>query len=83
LLAAVFFVGANNFKIQFLLVCGKQDLYAKIHISAALIGLPLIFISIYRFSYIGAAFATVLIEAGVFIVTSLILEKLAKQFSGK
>ncbi len=83
LLAAVFFVGANNFKIQFLLVCGKQDLYAKIHISAALIGLPLIFISIYRFSYIGAAFATVLIEAGVFIATSLILEKLAKQFSGK
>jgi len=83
LLAAVFFVGANNFKIQFLLVCGKQDLYAKIHISAALIGLPLIFIFIYRFSYIGAAFATVLIEAGVFIATSLILEKLAKQFSGK
>ncbi|MDD5128346.1 MAG: flippase [Candidatus Omnitrophica bacterium] len=83
LLAAVFFVGANNFKVQFLLVCGKQDLYAKIHITAALIGLPLIFISIYQFSYIGAAFSTVLIEAGVFITTSLILEKLAKKFSGR
>ncbi|MDD5116486.1 MAG: flippase [Candidatus Omnitrophica bacterium] len=83
LLAAVFFVGANNFKVQFLLVCGKQDLYAKIHIGAALIGLPLIFILIYQFSYIGAAFATVLIEAGVFIFTSLTVERLAKRFSGK
>jgi len=83
LLAAVFFVGANNFKVQFLLVCGKQDLYARIHIGAALVGLPLIFILIYQFSYVGAAFATVLIEAGVFIITSLIVEKQAKRFSGK
>ena len=83
LLAAVFFVGANNFKVQFLLVCGKQDLYAKIHVTAALLGLPLIFILIKRFSYIGAAFATVFTEAGVFIVTSVIIDKLAKRISGK
>ncbi len=81
LLAAVFFVGANNFKVQFLLVCGKQDLYARIHIAAALIGLPLIFILIHEFSYVGAALATVLTEAGVFILTSLIIEKLAKKIS--
>jgi O-antigen/teichoic acid export membrane protein len=80
LLAAVFFVGANNFKVQFLLVCGKQDLYAKIHVGAALIGLPLIFILIYQFSFLGAALATVLTEAGVFIFTSLIVEKLAKKY---
>jgi len=83
LLAAVFFVGANNFKVQFLLVCGKQDLYAKIHIAAALTGLPLIFILIHQFSYVGAALATVLTEAGVFVLTSLIVEKLAKKISGK
>lgn len=83
LLAAVFFVGANNFKVQFLLVCGKQDLYAKIHVTAALLGLPLIFILIKRFSYVGAAFATVLTEAGVFIVTSVIIDKLAKRISGR
>jgi len=83
LLAAVFFVGANNFKVQFLLVCGKQDLYAKIHIIAALTGLPLIFIFIYQFSYMGAALATVCTEAGVFILTSLIVEKLAKKISAK
>ncbi|MDD5476944.1 MAG: flippase [Candidatus Omnitrophica bacterium] len=81
LLAAVFFVGANNFKVQFLLVCGKQDLYAKIHVAAALIGLPLIFILIHQFSYVGAALATVFTEAGVFILTSLIIEKLAKEIS--
>ncbi|MDD5130284.1 MAG: flippase [Candidatus Omnitrophica bacterium] len=83
LLAAVFFVGANNFKVQFLLVCGKQDLYAKIHIAAALTGLPLIFILINQFSYVGAALATVLTEAGVFIVTSLIVEKLTKKIAEK
>jgi len=83
LLAAVFFIGANNFKIQFLLVCGKQDLYAKIHVIAALIGLPLIFILIYQFSYVGAAFATVLTEAGIFIITSLVVERLAKKYSGR
>ncbi|MCX5698740.1 MAG: flippase [Candidatus Omnitrophica bacterium] len=81
LLAAVFFVGANNFKVQFLLVCGKQDLYAKIHIAAALTGLPLIFILIHQFSYAGAALATVFTEASVFILTSLIVEKLAKKIS--
>jgi PST family polysaccharide transporter len=81
LLVAVFFVGANNFKVQFLLVSGKQDLYAKIHVTAALIGLPLIFILIRQFSYVGAALATVLTEAGVFILTSLIVEKLAKRIS--
>lgn len=83
LLGAVFFVGANNFKVQFLLVCGKQDLYAKIHVTAALVGLPLIFILISRFSYLGAAFATVLTEAGVFITTSLFIDKLAKRISGR
>ena len=81
LLAAVFFVGANNFKVQFLLVCGKPDLYAKIHVTAALTGLPLIFILIHHFSYIGAALATLITEAGVFIITSLIVEKLAKKIS--
>ncbi|MDO8488801.1 MAG: flippase [Candidatus Omnitrophota bacterium] len=83
LFAAVFFVGANNFKVQFLLVCGKQDLYARIHVSAAILGLPLLFLLINQFSYLGAALATVLTEAGVFIVTSLIVDKLAKRISGR
>jgi len=83
LLMAVFFVGANAFKVQFLLVCGKPDLYAKIHIAAAITGLPLIFILIYLYSYLGAAFSTVLTEAGVFILTSLIVDNLAKKITKK
>ena len=81
LLAGVFFVGANNFKVQFLLVCGKQNLYAKIHIAAALAGLPLIFLLINQFSYLGAAWAAIFTEAGVFVTTSLIVKKLTKKIS--
>jgi polysaccharide transporter, PST family len=83
LLVAVFFVGANNFKVQFLLVCGKADLYARIHVTAALIGLPLIFLLIQEFSYLGAALSTVLIEGGVFIFTSLIVDHLVKKITKK
>jgi len=75
LLIAIFFVGANAFKIQFLLVCGKADIYSRIHVAAAWIGLPLIFILIYIFSYIGAAIATVIIEMAIFILTLRILKE--------
>ena len=83
LLAAVFFVGANAFKVQFLLVSGKPDIYARIHVSAAIIGLPLIFILIYLYSYLGAALSTVMIEGGVFISTSLIVDNLVKRITKK
>lgn len=83
LLVAVFFVGANAFRVQFLLVAGKPDFYAKIHITAAIIGSPLIFILIHEFSYAGAALATVITEAGVFIVTLITIERLAKEISRK
>lgn len=83
LLVAVFFVGANAFRVQFLLVCGKPDFYARIHVAAALIGSPLIFLLIHKFSYPGAALATVMTEAGVFTVTYLTIRKLAKEISRK
>jgi len=69
LLVSVFFVGANAFKVQFLLVSGKTDIYAKIHALMAVLGLPLIFLSIYSFSYLGAAVSTIIIEAGIFALT--------------
>ncbi len=83
LLGGVFFVGANAFKVQFLLVCGKPDLFALVHILAAIIGLPLIFLLILKFSYLGAAISTVLIEAGVFILTSIIVDKIVKRIIKK
>ena len=76
LLISVFFIASNAFRVQFLLVCGKTDLYSRIHITMAAIGLPLIIIFIYSFSYVGAAMATAIIEAGVFTMTYFIVKKL-------
>ncbi|HOW42387.1 MAG TPA: flippase [Candidatus Omnitrophota bacterium] len=77
LLLSVLFVAANAFKVQFLLVCGKTRNYARIHITAALFGLPLIFGCIYAFSWLGAACATVIIEGGIFFWTSRVIHRLA------
>jgi len=83
LVFSVFFISANAFKVQFLLICGKQSAYSKIHIFAAVIGLPLIFILVHFFSYLGAALATIAIEALIYIVTSqVLLYTISKKFKG-
>ena len=76
LLISVFFISANAFRVQFLLVCGKTHIYSRIHVIMAMIGLPLIFLLIYSFSYVGAAIATVAIEAGIFTITYITVKKL-------
>lgn len=76
LLISVFFVSANAFRVQFLLVCGKTHIYSRIHVIMAMVGLPLIFLLIYSFSYLGAAVATVAIEAGIFIITYFTVKRL-------
>jgi len=82
LLLAVFCIIANAFRVQFLLVCGKPDIYSKIHVIAAIIGLPLIFLLIYYFSYAGAALSTLILEVGIYIATFEIIRKLAlKKYS--
>ncbi len=77
LLISVFFVSANAFRVQFLLVCGKTDLYWRIHVAMAIVGVPLIITSIYAFSYVGAAMATAAIEAGVCILTFFVVRRLS------
>lgn len=77
LLVAVFFINANAFRVQFLLVSGHMDLYSKIHVIIALVGLPLIFILIYYFSYLGAAFSTIITELSILLLTLNTLESLA------
>ena len=77
LLVSIFFVGGNAYRVQFLLVCGRANSYARIHATMALLGLPLIFLTIYYFSYLGAAVSTVIIEAGIFILTFKTLQKLS------
>jgi PST family polysaccharide transporter len=76
LLISVFFVTANAFRVQFLLVCGKTHIYSRIHVIMAMVGLPLIFLLIDSFSYVGAAVATVAIEAGIFTITYFTVKRL-------
>jgi len=76
LLISVFFISANAFRVQFLLVCGKTHIYSRIHVIMAMVGLPLIFLLIYAFSYVGAAVATVAIEAGIFTITYFTVRRL-------
>jgi len=77
LLIAVFFVTANAFRIQFLIVCGKTKIYSQIHVTMAALGLPIILILISTFSYLGAAIATIVMEAGVFAVTYFTIRNLS------
>jgi O-antigen/teichoic acid export membrane protein len=72
----VFFVCSNAFRVQFLLVCGKTQIYSRIHVMMAMIGLPIIFLMISSFSYVGAAIATIAIESGIFTVTYFTVRKL-------
>ncbi len=76
LLVSVLFISSNALRVQFLLVCGKTHIYSRIHVIMAMVGLPLIFLLIVSFSYVGAAIATILIEAGIFTVTYVTVQKL-------
>ena len=58
------------------LIAGKTHLYSRIHVIMAMIGLPVIFLMIVSFSYVGAALATILIEAGIFTVTYVTVRRL-------
>ncbi|MBI3600140.1 MAG: flippase [Nitrospinae bacterium] len=69
LLIAIFFINANAFRIQFLLVCGRDDLFAKIHIIMGITGALLSFLFTYSFSYIGTAAAIIIVEFAVLILT--------------
>jgi PST family polysaccharide transporter len=80
LIMAVFFVSANAFRVQFLLVCGKPRSYARIHIAMALVGLPLLILLVRSFSYLGAAMATVVTEAGVFTITWFTVRRLQGKY---
>jgi PST family polysaccharide transporter len=77
LLISVLFIASNAFRVQFLLVCGKTHIYSRIHVIMAMIGLPLIFLLIYSFSYVGAAVATVAIEAGIFTITYITVKRIS------
>ncbi|MCX7927791.1 MAG: flippase [Candidatus Omnitrophica bacterium] len=79
LLLAVAVVGFNSFRLQYLLIANRTQIYAQIHYTMALLGVFLIFIWTYLFSYIGTAIATVFIEIGIFLLTAEALKEERQQ----
>lgn len=79
LLVGLFFVVANAFRVQFLLVCGKTSTYSKLHVIGAIAGLPLIFLLTYFTSYKGAAISTIIIESAIFLMTAHIIGNLTRK----
>ena len=75
ILISVLCVGSNAFRVQFLLIAGRPDLYAKIHILAAGFGLPLLLGMTITYSYLGAAISTIAIELGIFLLSLIAIKK--------
>jgi PST family polysaccharide transporter len=69
LIFAVFFINANAFRVQFLLVSGRDSVYSRIHVLAGLAGIPLVFVGAYLWSYIGPAVALIAISILVYVLT--------------
>ena len=69
LLLAVFFISANAFRVHFLLISGKDDVYLKIHTIMGIGGLILIFLMTYFFSFVGTCISIIIIELIVLILT--------------
>lgn len=69
LLISVFIINANAFRVQFLLIAGKDKLYLKIHFFSSLIGIILIFLGTYLWSYLGPAIVLAGVEFAVLVAT--------------
>lgn len=69
LVVAVFFINANTFRVQFLLVSGRDSVFSRIHLVAGAIGIVLIFGGAYFWSYVGPAVAVIIISSLVYILT--------------
>lgn len=75
LLIAVFFINANAFKIFYLLIGGRGEIYAKIHVLMGILGCLLTFSLVYLFSYVGAAVTILLIAIFVLLLTRYYLRE--------
>ncbi|HPM42223.1 MAG TPA: flippase [Candidatus Omnitrophota bacterium] len=69
LLIAAFFTSANAFRVQFLLISGRNKIYADIHMLAGTIGVVLTFLFAYLYSYIGPPFSMLIVEITVLLLT--------------
>jgi|GEM_PF-5263066 len=72
---AIFFINANAFRVQFLLVSGNYKLFSRVHVMMSIFGLFLLIFLTKLFSYIGTALSIILIALGVLIYTFWIFKK--------
>lgn len=75
LLIAAFFINANAFKIFYLLIGGKGEIYAKIHVLMGIFGCFLTFLAVYLLGYIGAAITILFIAIFVLVLTNYYLKE--------
>jgi O-antigen/teichoic acid export membrane protein len=80
LLVSVFFVQANAFYVQFLLVANDTATYARIHVVTAVLGCAAIIASARIFSIIGPAISQTGISVVILIWTMWVTFKMAKSF---
>lgn len=69
LLVAVFFINANAFRIQLLLISAQPRVYSRMHVAVGLLGIALTFLATYKFSYVGTAAVIILIELLMLVLT--------------
>ena len=69
LLIAIIFENANTFRVKFLLISKREDIFLKIHFFIGLAGSSVTIIFTYLFSYIGTAIAASAIELLVLVAT--------------
>jgi PST family polysaccharide transporter len=77
LLVSVFFIQANAFYVQFLLVANDSRTYAKIHLTTAILGCAAIVASARGFSILGPAISQTAISAVVLFWTMWVTFKMA------
>jgi len=80
LLIAALFINANAFRVNFLLVSGNADIFAKIHLVMGSVGSIMVFLFCYFFSYIGTAISIILIELLVLIKTIIEEKRIWRQY---
>jgi len=80
LLLAVFFINANAFRVQFLLISGYDKLYSIIHIFMGIVGFFTLFFGVFFWSYRGAAVSIVITALLVWMATILNLRTIMIEF---
>lgn len=69
LMVAALVVNSNPFRLQYVLVAGRSDLYFRIHLLAGTAGCACVLVGTYVWSISGTALASICVEAFVVILT--------------